>query len=81
MSAFVPIASATNNDPIVFILFEASYRIFEFFYCLLVIITFWKGLKKQPSTQSTSQISTKEGTSNDAQNLSFQIRSESFGSK
>jgi hypothetical protein len=72
---FLAIAAATNKDPIAFMIFQTSERLFELFYCSLVIFTFWRGLKKQPSTRSTSQTPTKE-TSKDTQNSQPQTHSK-----
>jgi hypothetical protein len=72
---FIAIAAVTNKDPIAFMIFQTSERLFELFYCSLVIVTFWKAVKKQSSTRSTSQTPTKE-TSKEAQNSQSQTQSK-----
>jgi hypothetical protein len=75
LGSSLAIAAATRNDPIAFMIFQTSERLFELFYCSLVIVTFWKTLKKQPSARSTSQTPTKED-SKEAQNSQSQTQSK-----
>jgi hypothetical protein len=68
LAGSLAIAAVTRYDPIAYVIFQVLLRLFELFYCLLVIITFWNALKKQPSKPTTSQT--------DAQNSQSQTHSK-----
>jgi anaerobic C4-dicarboxylate transporter len=64
---FLALQFIFKNDAIIFMLSVTFQRMFEFGYCLIVLITHWKSLKTKKSKSGETQTSTtkKSGSSQD----------------